>query len=128
MGHKSDYLAEWLVKHVFDVDSFTAPATVYVGLTDFGGTELSGGAYARQSVPTGIVEWEWDGNWIVNKNTITFPKATGDWGEVTGGLVADSLSGSNILYKASDALVVPKTIGVDDQLVIEPGGLKVQES
>ena len=51
----SNYLENKVMLHVFGGTSYTAPATLYVGLytSDPGegdtGTEVSGGSYARQT-------------------------------------------------------------------------------
>jgi hypothetical protein len=56
MAGFSDYLEDKVLDHVFGGNAYTAPTTLYVALytvapTDTGGgTEVSGGAYARQSV------------------------------------------------------------------------------
>ena len=51
----SDYLENKVVGHVFGGSAYTAPSTLYVALYTSapsdtgGGTEVSGGAYARQT-------------------------------------------------------------------------------
>ena len=55
MAGFSDYLEDKVLDHVFGGNAYTAPSTLYVALytvapTDTGGgTEVSGGAYARQT-------------------------------------------------------------------------------
>jgi hypothetical protein len=54
-GNLSDYLENKLIDHFLGTTTFTKPAAVYVGLYSVapsdagGGTEISGGSYARQS-------------------------------------------------------------------------------
>jgi len=54
-GNLSNYLENKLLDHFLGTTTFTKPAAVYIGLysvspTDAGGgTEISGGSYARQS-------------------------------------------------------------------------------
>lgn len=54
-GNLSNYLENKLLDHFLGTTSFAMPATVYVGLYSAapgdagGGTEISGGSYARQS-------------------------------------------------------------------------------
>jgi len=54
-GNLSNYLENKLLDHFLGTTAFTMPAAVYIGLysvspTDAGGgTEISGGSYARQS-------------------------------------------------------------------------------
>lgn len=56
MSSASDYLENAILNHVFRNTALTSPATVYMGLftvapTDAGGgTEVTGGGYARQAV------------------------------------------------------------------------------
>ena len=130
MGDKSLYLGQQVAQHVFDISGYVAPATVYVGLTLSNGTEVSGGGYDRIAVATGSDEWEWNSeeDRVENINSITFAQATAGWGEITGALIADSSAGSNLLYHSADALVTPRTINSDDQLVIEANGLRIQET
>ena len=51
----SNYLENKVLLHVFGATAYTAPATLYVGLFTSnpgetgGGTEVSGGSYARQT-------------------------------------------------------------------------------
>ena len=55
MSGFSDYLEDKVLEHVFGGNAFTAPSTLYVALYTVapsdtgGGTEVSGGAYARQT-------------------------------------------------------------------------------
>ena len=53
MAEFSDYLEDKIIDHILRAQAFTPPATIYVGLFTAapsdagGGTEVSGGAYAR---------------------------------------------------------------------------------
>lgn len=94
--------------------SYTAPATVYVGLstttpTAAGGnvTEPSGGAYARVAMPA--ASWGSASNGtITNTAAINFPTATAAWGTVVSVVVFDAASGGNLLWFASQpSQVVP---------------------
>ena len=55
MSAMSDYLENEILDHILGTGAYTAPTTVYVGLStatladDASGTELSGSGYARQS-------------------------------------------------------------------------------
>ena len=57
MAGFSDYLEDKVLNHVFGGTAYTAPSTLYVGLYTAapsdtgGGTEVSGGSYARKSMP-----------------------------------------------------------------------------
>jgi len=110
--------------HVFGGTSYTAPATLYVGLytSDPGegntGTEVSGGSYARQSAAFTIT-----GNAAANTAAIEFPTASGSWGTVTYVGVSDASSGGNLL--ASGALTTSKTISSGDVFRIPTGDLDI---
>ena len=61
MAGFSDYLEDKVLNHVFAGSAFTAPSTLHVALYTVapsdtgGGTEVSGGAYARQTAGYGTV-------------------------------------------------------------------------
>jgi hypothetical protein len=59
--------------------------------------EVSGGAYARQSIPAG----KWGAaaaGQIVLGSTVSFPIATASWGTVTHIGLFDASTGGNLLY------------------------------
>jgi hypothetical protein len=100
----SNYLATALLNEVFRNTAFTGPATVYLALYTSDptaadtGTEVTGGAYARQVVtfrapaPVGGKET------ISNSADVVFPIATADWGNVTHIGIRTALTGGNLLY------------------------------
>lgn len=125
----SDYLENKLVDHVFRATAYTAPATVYVGLSTAAcsdssvGTEVSGGSYARVSITTGTSAFKGThgstsgassgtNGTISNAAAITFPAPTASWGVVTHWFVSDASSGGNLLVCA--ALTSSKTINNGD--------------
>lgn len=120
----SNYLENKVIGHVFGGTSYTAPATIYVGLytTDPGegdtGTEVSGGSYARQSAAFTVT-----GNAATNTSAIEFPTATGSWGTITHIGLRDASSAGNLL--ASAALSPSKTITTGDVLRIPAGDLDI---
>jgi hypothetical protein len=120
----SNYLENKVLGHVFGAVSYTAPATIYVGLytSDPGetgaGTEVSGGSYARQSVAFTVT-----GNLASNTSAVEFPTATGSWGTVTYAAVSDALTGGNILGSA--ALAASKVVTSGDVLRIPAGDLDI---
>jgi len=120
----SNYLENKVMLHVFGGTSYTAPATLYVGLytSDPGegntGTEVSGGSYARQSAAFTITDTA-----AANTAAIEFPTASGSWGTVTYVGISDALSGGNLL--ASGALTTSKTISSGDVFRIPTGDLDI---
>jgi hypothetical protein len=104
--NKTDFLEDKIVNHVLRNTAYTQPTTVYVGLFTVmpaddgtGGTEVSGGSYARQSVTFGAPSPSGQTN---NSSTITFPTATADWAtganRVVGFGIFDASSAGNLLY------------------------------
>lgn len=121
MGAKTDYLENQIVDHIFRTASYTKPTTLYVALFTAapgetgGGTEVSGGSYARVAVSTGDANWAApvSGNATTsNVNAITFPAPTAAWGSVTHWGVFDAASAGNLLIYA--ALATSKTVNNGD--------------
>jgi len=128
-GSKSDYLENEVIDHVFGKGSYTPP-TIYVALftvapTDVGGgTEVSGGSYAR--VATDSNDWDAAASGATaNAGDITFPEATGDWGEVVAFALFDADTGGNMLYWGD--LTASKSINSGDTAKFATGDLDVSE-
>lgn len=105
MAALSDYLENALIEHLFRNTNYTRPANIYVALYTAapndagGGTEVSGGSYARQAIATGASSG-WDaasGGATANTATVTFPTATANWGTVTHVGLFDAVTGGNLL-------------------------------
>lgn len=95
---KSDYLENKILNIVFKNTAYTPPATVYAALmtatpTDSGGgTEVTGGSYARQALTMGTAT----AGSITNTVAVVFtgvPAAT-----ITHIAVYDASTGGNLLY------------------------------
>lgn len=104
-GNLSNFLKNELRKHVFRTGSYTKPTTIYIALytaapTDAGGgTEVSGGAYARVQVGPSDATWSahaTDGR-TQNVGAVTFPTPTANWGTVTHVGIFDASSAGNLL-------------------------------
>ncbi len=131
-NNKTDFLENRVLDRVLKNNadfSYSFPATVYCGLftadpTESGSltNEVSGTAYARQSITWGAIA----SGTVSNSVAITFPVAGSSWGTVTYVAVLDAVSAGNMLY--SGALTTPKTIGTGDQLVFAIGALAVSET
>lgn len=121
----SDYLENAILNATLRGVAYTSPAKVYVALftsdpTDAAtGTEVSGGAYARQAITFGAPS----AGTCSNSADVLFPIATAAWGTVTHIGIFDAASGGNLLYSA--ALTTSKTIAADDQLKLETGAVTV---
>jgi hypothetical protein len=128
MDAKSNYLEDALLNHVLRNVSFTSPVAVYVALytaapTDAGGgTEVTGGSYARQAVTFSVPA----SGVVSNSGSITFPLATADWGVVAAIGIFDASVAGNLLYYGN--LTASKTILTNDQLSFANAALTVAET
>jgi len=106
MANASDYLEGQIRAHIFRTASFTKPTVLGVALFTVtpsdsgGGTEVTGGSYARVNVAP------LDANWTAasatdgltdNAAAITFPAPTANWGVVVAFGIFDATSGGNLL-------------------------------
>lgn len=141
MSAFSDYLENRILDHILRATPYTAPATTFIGLLTAapsdagGGTEVSGGGYARAAVTSGTSTWNntqgnttgastgTDGT-IENAVTITFPTPTAGWGTVTHFGVYDAPTGGNLLFYAP--LTTAKTINTGDTVSFAAGALSLQ--
>lgn len=114
----SNYLATALLNQVFRNTNYTRPTTVHVALYTSNptaadtGQEVTGGAYARQTVMFAAPAAVSGVQTIKNSADITFPTATVDWGQVTHIGIRDAATGGNLLYFG--ALDNPRSILVSD--------------
>ena len=112
------------LNYLFTATSVTRPTAWYVALftsnpdEDASGTEVSGGAYARQSVAFTV-----SGNTASNSAAIEFPTATDSYGTVTHIGVFDASSGGNLIAYA--ALTTSKAIDTGDVMRINSSDLDV---
>lgn len=113
---KSDYAENKVNELLVGKTAFTLP-TAYVALytaapsDSGGGTEVTGGSYARKS--TAGADWAASsGGSIANAAVITFVTATGSWGTVTHFGVFDAATVGNLLWWG--ALGTSKVIGTGD--------------
>lgn len=131
MAAFSDYLEDALVNHIFRNSTFTRPANIYVALFTAapsdagGGTEVSGGSYARVAVATGASSG-WDASSAgatANTAAVTFPTATADWGTVTHVGLFDASTTGNLLFWG--ALTASKTVSNGDIFKFNAGDLDI---
>lgn len=134
MASLSNYLEDAIINHILRGTPYTAPVNVYVGLFTAtpsdtgGGTECTGGSYARATVATGVGTWNATGGTdgtTENTSTISFPTPTASWGSVTSFGVYDAPSGGNLLFYAN-LTVGPKTINTGDTVSFAAGTLSLQ--
>lgn len=125
MAEMSNYLENALVNAVLRNTAYTSPTTVYLALytsdpTDAdSGTEVSGNAYARQSITFGAPS-----NGVsTNSAAIEFPQATGSWGTVAYVGIRDASTAGNLLFHTP--LDASKTIATGDVFRVAAGSLSV---
>lgn len=101
-GSKSNVLELELLDHWLGNSAYTAPANVFFALftvapTDAGGgTEVTGGSYARVSVANNLTNFP-SANPKSNAGAITWPTATAGWGDIVAVGVFDALTVGNLL-------------------------------
>jgi hypothetical protein len=121
----SDYLENKIIDHLFRTNTFAKPSGLYVALFTAapsdaaGGTEVSGGSYARVNLAPLDTNWKatqggtsgassGTGGATANAVAITFPAPSANWGTVTHFGIFDAASGGNLLIW--DALTASRTI------------------
>lgn len=120
----SNYLETEVLDWAFSTGTATRPTAWYLALYTAapsdtgGGTEVSGGGYARQSVVFTVT-----GNTASNNAAIEFPTATANYGTVTHIGVFDASSAGNLLAYA--ALTTSKTIETGDVFRVPSGDLDI---
>ena len=128
MAGFSDYLENKTLIHIFGGTAYTAPGTLYVGLYTAapsdtgGGTEVSGGSYARKSMPDMTVSGT-SPTQATNGAAVEFVTATGSWGTVTHVGVFDALTTGNLMAWA--ALTASKTVASGDVFRFDAGDLDI---
>jgi hypothetical protein len=114
MANATDYLENQLVDHIFRTNTFSKPTALYVALFTAapddtgGGTEVSGGGYARVQVGPSDTDWNatqggtsgassGTSGLTDNANDIVFPDPTADWGTIVAFAIFDAATGGNML-------------------------------
>ena len=114
----SNYAEDLVLDWLFTTASATRPTSWFVALYTVapgeggGGTEVSGGSYARQSVTftvSGTAPTQ-----AANSTAVEFPTATANWGTVVAAAIFDASTSGNMLAYAD--LTTSKTIDSGDVL------------
>lgn len=116
MGCFSNYTQAKILNLWFGGTAYTPPATLYLAMftvapnsgTGSGGTEATGGGYARLSVSQNTTNWPaatgGSPTTIENGAAFTYPQASGDW-STQSPMVAwgfyDALTGGNLIASGS---------------------------
>jgi hypothetical protein len=131
MAAYTTYLESQILTHLLRTGSWTKPTTLYVALftaapsDSGGGTEVSGGSYAR------VARNPLDANWSApakttyseshNAAVIDFGTATANWGTITHFGIYDASSSGNLLLWG--ALSSSKTVNSGDAFQISASQL-----
>lgn len=125
----TDYGENAIVDHIFRGTAFTAPTVLAVGLFTSacsdagGGTEVSGGSYARATLNPSASNWKstngttsgassGTSGQTSNAVAITFPAPTANWGSISHFAIFDATTGGNMLI--CQALTSAKTVNSGD--------------
>lgn len=126
----TNYLENKLLGLLLGNTAFTIPANLYIALFTAapddtgGGTEVSGGSYARANVTNNTT------NFPVptvgsssNALPITFAQASAAWGTVTHFGIFDAGAAGNLLIYG--ALTTPKTVATNDTVSFAAGQMSI---
>ena len=122
-NYGEDLVLDWL----FTTGAATRPTSWYVSLytvaptESTGGTEVSGGSYAR--VSTSFTVSGTAPTTASNTAAVEFAEASATWGTVVAAGIMDALSGGNLIAFAS--LTTSKAIDTGDVLRFNAGALDI---
>jgi hypothetical protein len=130
MASMSNYLENQIIDWLMRGQSFSPSASKYFALLTAapsdtgGGTEVTGGSYARVAVTSSLANFagtqsagstaasSGTGGTTSNNAAITFPAPTANWGTVTHFAVYDASTSGNLLFWG--ALTASKTVNNGD--------------
>lgn len=125
MAALSDYAEKLLLDFLMTSGTATRPTAWYVALytaapsDSGGGTEVSTGGYARQSVAFNAASSP--GGTTSNSGEVSFTATGADYGTVTHMGIFDASSGGNLLWHG--ALTASKTVADGDTLTFAVGNI-----
>ena len=129
MGSFADFWEQEALDHLFNKGAYTAP-TIYVGLStvdpaddESGLAEPVGNNYSRVTTAAGDWNLATAAGLIDNLNALTFPQASGPWGDCTHFALFDAPTAGNML--AHGALGTSKDITSGDTPEFAAGDLDV---
>ena len=125
MAALSNYAEKLLLDFAMTTGSATRPTAWYVALYTAapddtgGGTEVSTGGYARQSVTFDAASSP--GGTTSNNNTVSFTASGAGYGTVSHIGIFDNVSGGNLLWHGS--MTASKTVADGDTLEFSVGNI-----
>lgn len=125
MSAASDYLENALLDHVLRNTAMTSPSAVYLALYTAapsdagGGTEVSGGGYARQAITFAAAS----GGTISSSAEVTYTASGANYGTVTHWGIFDAATSGNLLVHG--ALSASRVVNDGDTLTIASGDIDI---
>lgn len=133
MAGLSDYLEDKVLDHLLGRTTYTAPATLYVGLwttaldddaTGSSAGEVSGASYARVAVTNDSTNWPAaSAGSKSNANIISFGQAGEAWGTIRTVALLDASTAGNALFLSP--LASPVYIDSYDPVRFLVGGITI---
>lgn len=143
MAGMSNYLENRIIDWLVRGQTFTPPATVYVGLLTAPssdgspGSEVTGGSYARVPVASSLANWagtqsagsttasSGTSGTTSNNGTLTWPTPSANWGQATDFGIFDAATAGNLLFYGP--LGAAKNINNGDPApTAAPGAMTIQ--
>lgn len=126
------YSANRILDKAFGATAFSEPSIYYFGLSTTtiqidgtGGTEPSGGAYARVSLANNKTNWGTASNAsLTNSTAVQFAESTASWGTITYVGIWDALTVGNIWWY--DVLTPARTVASATTVLFAIGAITVQ--
>ncbi len=116
----------------FGATAYSEPGTYYFGLSTTtiqidgtGGTEPSGGSYARVSLVNNKTNWSTASNAsLTNAAAVTFPESSASWGTIVNVGLWDALTLGNIWW--FDVLTPSRAVASSTTVLFAIGSITVQ--
>jgi hypothetical protein len=130
----SDALEDAALDHIFGGPDYTRVATLYIGLSTSdpgeaaaGLAEPSGGSYARVALVNSSNNWDAAASGVKrNTGAITFPEATGSWGNVNYVAIWDNPTSTGAgAFLGSGALGTAKNVVTGDTPRFQANSLSI---
>lgn len=116
----------------FGGTSYSVPSTLYFGLSTTsinidgsGGSEPSGGSYARVSLTNNKTNWGNASNAsLTNSTAVQFAESSASWGTITTVFISDALTSGNVWWY--DTLTPARSVSSATTVLFAIGAVTVQ--
>lgn len=129
MAAASDYLEAAVFNYFFRGQTVAQPSELYLALyindpTDADtGSEINKTGYARQKIKFDAPTQVGDKGSIINTDTIEYPIAEADWGQISHWAVRTAATGGQMLTRGAFSRL--ETIKEGNKFIIEKGNLQI---